>query len=105
MARWTLNLEHEGDELQLSYGFDRSLGFFATVECGGNQTVDYDAMDADYDGLPGLLDVLIESGAFAREQIEEALTSLMIMDSSDIEDTTTRQAAIVIENLKMAAGD
>lgn len=105
MARFEVTIEREGAELSLEYGFDKLMGFFLTVSFRGVQKADYDCLDDSYSGLPGLLDVLVESGAFSRSDIEEALTSLMTMDSSDIEDKAVQQAAIVIENLKLAAGD
>jgi len=105
MARFEMTIERDSGDLHLSYGYDRLMGFFVTVKCGDLQKAEYDALNDDYDGLRGLLGVLVETGAYRQEEVEEALTCLMTSDSADIEDRAVRQVAVIIENVKRAAGE
>ena len=106
MARFETLVAREGNELLLSYGYDRALGFFAEICAPGRPSVEYDALTDNYSGLPGLLNFLVESGFFQRVQLEEALEAVLMVDTAaEIEDSDIRQIAELVERLKEAAGD
>lgn len=106
MARFDMTVEHRGAELEVAYGYDRALGFFLEVRSPGGRLVEYDALGDRYDGLPGLVDALIESGVFQRDQVEEALEAMLTVDSAaEVEDLDIRQIALMVERLKQAAGE
>lgn len=105
MARKRMSIDRDGRVIRLSYGFSPLLGFFVTILEPGRK-VEYDALDDAYRGLPGLLDTLVREKLFAREQVEEALESLLVVDSpEDIDDEAVRQVAVMVVDLKQAAAD
>jgi len=106
MARWNMTVERDGSAVQATYGYDRALGLFLEVRSPGGRLVEYDALGDGYDGLPGLIDALIESGVFSRNQVEEALEAMLMVDSvAEVEDLDIRQIALMVERLKQAAGE
>ena len=107
MPKRTLNMKDNGERIRVAYGFDqRGLGFFASINRGKERPVEYDALSDNYRGLPGLLDALVNAHVFSRDQIQEALGALPIIDTpEDIEDPIVRQAAVIIINVKQAAGE
>jgi len=106
MPRWNLIVDRQGAELDIAYGYDPAVGFFLDVECPGRMLVEYGALSDDYDGLPGLIDALIASGVFSRDQVEEALEAMLMVDSvAEVEDLDIRQIALIVERLKQAAGE
>jgi len=49
---------------------------------------------------------LIASGVFSRDQVEEALEAMLMVDSvAEVEDLDIRQIALIVERLKQAAGE
>jgi len=106
MPRWNLVVDRQRTELEIAYGYGRALGFFLEVRSPGGRLVEYDALGDRYDGLPGLVDALIESGVFQRDQVEEALEAMLTVDSAaEVEDLDIRQIAMMVERLKKAAGE
>ncbi len=106
MAPWNMTVDRDGSSVQATYGYDRALGFFLEVRRPGGRLVEYDALGDRYDGLPGLIDALIESEVFLRDQVEEALEAMLMVDSAaEIENSDIRLVALMVETLKQAAGE
>ena len=88
------------------YGFDAAgLGFFLTVVRAARRVVEYDALQPDYDGLPGLLLALQNAGVFDAVLVQDALDALVEGDLADIEDDEIRALAELVANLKREAGE
>ena len=111
MARWRLVLIVDGMQVRLSYGYSRHLGFFLEIRnhsAAGcwSQVVDYSLLDDNYQGLPGLLNALVDSGVFSRSVVEGALEALLVVDDPlDIYEADVRSIATLVYNVKMAAGE
>jgi len=104
MNRWNLTLVRPTGEMLLSYGFDRCRGFSASVIGPGDARCHYYSVVDDYLGLAGLLEVLVETGAFEAEQIMAALTArLLETPEISIDDPEIRCVAGILERLKGAA--
>ena len=104
MNRSNLTLVRQTCEIQLSYGFDRCRGFSASVTGPGDFYCHYYSIVDDYRGLAGLLETLVETGAFEPEQIMAALTALLLeTPENGIDDPEIRCVAGILEWLKDAA--
>lgn len=90
----------------IDYGFDAGrLGFFATVVVGRVRVLSYDALQASYAGLSGLLKVLQDGGVFDVETVQRALDALVHGTAADIADGDQRAVAQLVEALKRAAAE
>jgi len=93
----------------VTYGYDRLLGFFVSVTKDHRLILEYDALQSAYNGLPGLLDELVNEHVFSREAFHDALEQLQLVDDlSEIEDRgedNVRLAAEMLSRLKAAAGE
>ena len=90
----------------IDYGFDVGrLGFFATVVAGRVRRLSYDALQANYAGLPGLLQALQDGGVFDAETVQRALDALVHGTAADCEDGDQRAVAQLVEALKRAAAE
>ena len=104
MPRWSVEIPRGRTKIRLTYGLDRHIGFFAVVLHPGGK-VEYDALHQGYTGLPGLLDFLVESGVFTRDDMEEGLEALLTADDpGDIEGDAGLVAEMVCR-IKMAAAE
>ena len=103
MPRYQITLS---DGTILTFGWDLFLGFFTEVRMGRRRVLDYDAMQPDYNGLPGLLDALVSAGVFSQDQKEAGLDALLSVPCTDeIKDEYARAVAVIAHNLKRAAGE
>lgn len=90
----------------IDYGFDAGrLGFFATVVAGRARVLSYDALQANYAGLPGLLKALQDGGVFDVETVQRALDALVDGTAAEIADGDQRAVAQLVEVLKRAAAE
>ena len=105
MPRWSVEIPRGRTKIRLTYGLDRHIGFFAVVLHPGGK-VEYDSTRPGYRGLPGLLDMLVEAGAFTRDDMEEGLEALLTADDpGDIEEDAGIVAIMVFRLKRAAAGD
>ena len=104
MARFSIEIKGPAPA-KIIYGFDRALGFFVDIKRPKKRRREYDATFPGYEGIKGLLDVLVEEGIATREEVEEALSALPLMEAAEIEDETVRRVGEIAENLKTAAGE
>ncbi len=64
----------------ISYGFEQSgLGFFCTI----TTRHEYDGLHSGYDGMPGLLRMLVQAGVVDEETVAEAARLLPHVTSAD----------------------
>lgn len=90
----------------IDYGFDAGrLGYFATAVAGRVRVLSYDALHANYAGLPGLLTALQICGVFDVETVQHALDALVHGTAADIADGDQRAVAQLVEALKRAAAE
>ena len=90
----------------IDYGFDVGrLGFFATVVAGRVRRLSYDALQANYAGLPGLLKALQNCGVFDVDTVQRGLNALVHGTSAGIADGDQRAVAQLVEALKRAAAE
>ena len=105
MARFKLTRETPTGRMNVTYGFDRHVGFFCTVTRGRNRLVDYDSFHPDYADLPGLLHSLVVAGVVTQDDMNEALRILpLVEDVQEIDDNDVRLAVEILSNLKNDAG-
>ena len=87
-------------------GYDPAgLGFFLTVVRAAKRVVDYDALQAGYDGLPGLIRAMQTAGVFDVGTVQAALDVLVEGDADEIQDDAVRAVAEMVSNLKREAGE
>lgn len=91
----------------ISYGVDGGgLGFFGTILKDGRKAAEYDALRSGYDGLPGLLRVIVHAGVVAADDVAEAARLLPHVEAPDeIDEPAVRFIAQVILNCRRAASD
>ena len=90
----------------VAYGYDPAgLGFFLTVVRAAKRVVDYDALQAGYDGLPGLIRAMQTAGVFDVGTVQAALDVLVDGDVDEIQDDAVRAVAEMVSNLKREAGE
>jgi len=90
----------------ITYGVDRFMGFFCEAHRGHRRLLDYDFTTPGYTGLPGLLDALVSTGIFTRDQVEAGLEALLrVQSTEEIQDEYARTVAVMAHKLKEAAGE
>lgn len=105
MAKFKLELKGKNG-VTVNYGVDRALGFFCEViKHKRTRMIEYDALVPGYDGLNGLIKLLVTEGVLAQDDATEAFLTLPHLEAKDIKDEGVRRAAEIIENLKTAASD
>ena len=87
---------------QADYGFDRFLGFFATVFVGGRPTAEYDRTRRGYDDLNGALRFLVKHRFFEAATVDEAIALARTHDDDELS-PEVRRVAEVIHNLRRGA--
>ena len=89
----------------VDYGIEVSgLGCFCTVSRDGRKVAEYDALRPDYDGLPGLLRLLVSTGVVDEEAVVAAVQLLPRIEAVDeIDHSGTRFVAGVILRCRPAA--
>ena len=86
----------------VTYGNDDQRGFFCTVVRGKEKIAEYDRVTVGYDGLEGLLRVLIAAGILTAEGVATAFDWLPVVDDiCNIPTDEGQVAAAIIDNLRV----
>ncbi|MFT3912604.1 MAG: hypothetical protein QM704_00545 [Anaeromyxobacteraceae bacterium] len=101
MTAHTLSHPHRR-ACQADYGFDRFLGFFATVFVGGRVIAEYDRTRRGYDDLNGVLRFLVRHRFFEPAAVDAAIALAMTHDDDELP-PEVRRVAEVIHNLRRGA--
>jgi hypothetical protein len=87
------------------YGFECSgIGFFTTIIRDRRKVAAYDALRPGYDGLRGLLRVLVETAVVTQDDVDEAVFLLPHVETAaEIDDRGARFVATILLQLRSAA--
>lgn len=102
-------IEHPQDSTCCAtYGWDRALGFFVDIRPSrplGTARVEYDATQDNYRHqrpLRGALDLLVQHGFIARDDLDQAFSLMQQLDPEQLEPAVGRCAQL-LANFKAAA--
>jgi len=106
VARFRKVLDSPRGRTVINYGLDPAIGFFCRVTTSRAVLLDYDNLRAGYDALPGLLRGLVTARIVDQDDVDEATRVLPhIEDVGTIADEHVRLVAIIIIDLRRAAGE
>mgnify|MGYP001443775322 CR=1 FL=1 len=95
-----LTLERPTGSISLSYGFDASYGFVLSVIGPGDARCHFFSIIDGYEGLAGVLETLVETGAFDAGQITEALCAVLLGTSEEsIDSPQALQVCRIVRDL------